>query len=114
MREMNGDFSIPLSPSDEDQPSSPRSIPLPPEGYKPRPIPLNRRHPQYEDMYEFEEEDVVYIYDLEGQVTRLQQRIMDGAHCELRHAANDGDRIYVSDSPKDFTQPAFVLIDDDY
>ena len=37
--------------------------------------------------YEGSDEDIIYIADLENKVNDLQQRIMDGAHCELKHVA---------------------------
>ena len=73
------------------------------------------------EVYEGSDEDIIYIADLENKVNDLQQRIMDGAQCELKHIAfaedliemgmnaTVGDDIYVLDSPTDFTQPAFVL-----
>jgi len=75
---------------------------------------------QYEP-YEGSEEDLIYIADLESQCTVLQQRIMDGAKCTLKHIAfaedlgrmgmNDTviDGIYLLDETTDYTQPAFVL-----
>lgn len=87
-------------------------------------IPLSRRggdkSPRYE-VYEGSEEDIIYIADLDQAVNDLQQRIMDGAHCELKHVAfaedlNEmgmnatvGDDVYLLDHPTDFTQPAFIL-----
>jgi hypothetical protein len=76
--------------------------------------------PRYE-VYEGSEEDIFYIADLDQAVNDLQQRIMNGAHCELKHVAfaedlNEmgmnatvGDDVYLLDSPTDFTQPAFIL-----
>lgn len=73
------------------------------------------------EVYEGSEEDIIYIADLDQAVNDLQQRIMDGAHCELKHVAfaedlNEmgmnatvGDDIYLLDDPTDFTQPAFIL-----
>jgi hypothetical protein len=73
------------------------------------------------EVYEGSEEDLIYIADLDSQCSRLQQRITDGAHCELKHVAfaedlNEmgmnatvGDDVYLLDSPTDFTQPAFIL-----
>ena len=64
------------------------------------------------------DEDLFYIADLENKVNDLQQRIMDGAHCVLKHIAfaedlglysADEDDVYLLDSPTDKTQPAFVL-----
>lgn len=60
------------------------------------------------EIYEGSDEDIIYIQDLDSQSSRLQQRIMDGAQCVLKHATV-GDDIYLMDSPTDFTQPAFVL-----
>ena len=73
------------------------------------------------EIYEGSDEDIIYIRDLDSQSSRLQQRIMDGAQCVLKHVAfaedleemgmnaTVGDDIYLMDSPTDFTQPAFVL-----
>jgi hypothetical protein len=73
------------------------------------------------EIYEGSDEDIIYIQDLDSQSSRLQQRIMDGAQCVLKHVAfaedleemgmnaTVGDDIYLMDSPTDFTQPAFVL-----
>jgi len=73
------------------------------------------------EVYEGSDEDIFYIADLENKVNDLQQRIMDGDHCVLKHIAfaedlgemgmnaTVGDDIYLLDSPTDFTQPAFVL-----
>ena len=73
------------------------------------------------EVYEGSDEDIIYIADLDQAVNDLQQRIMDGAHCELKHVAfaedlNEmgmnatvGDDVYLLDSPTDFTQPAFIL-----
>lgn len=73
------------------------------------------------EVYEGSDEDIIYIQDLDSQCSRLQQRIMDGAQCVLKHVAfaedleemgmnaTVGDDIYLLDSPTDFTQPAFVL-----
>ena len=73
------------------------------------------------EVYEGSEEDLIYIADLNSQCTRLQQRIMDGDRCVLKHIAfaedlnemginaTAEDDIYLLDSPTDFTQPAFVL-----
>lgn len=78
------------------------------------------RDQRYE-IYEGSDEDIIYIQDLDSQCSRLQQRIMDGAQCVLKHVAfaedleemgmnaTVGDDIYLLDSPTDFTQPAFVL-----
>jgi hypothetical protein len=73
------------------------------------------------EVYEGSDEDIIYIADLENKVNDLQQRIMDGDHCVLKHIAfaedlgemgmnaTVEDDIYLLDSPTDFTQPAFVL-----
>jgi hypothetical protein len=75
------------------------------------------------EIYEGSDEDIIYIRDLDSQSSRLQQRIMDGAQCVLKHVAfaedleemgmnaTVDDDIYLMDSPTDFTQPAFVLTD---
>jgi hypothetical protein len=60
------------------------------------------------EVYEGSDEDLIYIADLENKVNDLQQRIMDGAHCVLKHAIVEDD-IYLLDSPTDSTQPVFVL-----
>jgi hypothetical protein len=73
------------------------------------------------EIYEGAEEDIIYIQDLDSQYTRLQQRIMDGAQCVLKHVAfaedleemgmnvTVGDDIYLLDRSTDYTQPAFIL-----
>ena len=73
------------------------------------------------EVYEGSDEDIIYIADLDQAVNDLQQRIMDGDHCELKHVAfaedlnemgmnaTAGDDVYLLDSPTDFTQPAFIL-----
>lgn len=78
------------------------------------------RDQRYE-IYEGSDEDIIYIHDLDSQCSRLQQRIIDGAQCVLKHVARAedleemgmnatvGDDIYLLDDPTDFTQPAFVL-----
>ena len=76
--------------------------------------------PPYE-VYEGSDEDIIYIADLDQAVNDLQLRIMGGDHCELKHVAFAKDliemgmnaivegKVYLLDSPTDFTQPAFVL-----
>jgi hypothetical protein len=75
------------------------------------------------EVFEGSEEDLIYIEDLDSQYSRLQQRIMDGSKCTLKHIAfaedlgemgmsttDMGDLdIYLFDEPTDFTQPAFIL-----
>lgn len=71
--------------------------------------------------FEGSEEDIVYVDDLESQVNKLRQAILNGRGAVLKHVAHKDDlqemganvsdsTYYLFDKATDFTQPAFILI----